>query len=310
MALLRLVTGGAGFIGSHVARALDGRGFNVRVFDDLSTGSIDNLKDLELDFLEGDICQPLELSRAMQDVESVYHFAAFISAPESVTHPEICFEANIVGSLNVLHAAKAAGVKRVVLASSAAVYGDTQGAIREDAAKNPASPYAVSKLAMEETARLFSRTYGLETVCLRFFNVYGPGQSPDSPYAAVIPQFIHDLEKGKGITILGDGKQTRDFVYVEDVADTCLLAMKHPAASGDIFNIAGGRSISILDLAGILQGFYPGAPEVQFGPSRQGDVRNSLANIDHARATLGYHPRTAFEDGIVRTVEWFRRRLA
>jgi len=305
-----LVTGGAGFIGSHVVRAFSTSGNEVSVLDDLSTGSLDNLADLEIDFHKCDIRQPNELARAMQGVDLVFHFAAFISAADSVAEPQACYETNILGSLNVLQAAYSAGVRRVVLASSAAVYGDTEGAIHEDVPKHPASPYAVSKLAMEETARLFTRTYGLETVCLRFFNVYGPGQSPDSAYAAVIPQFIHDLESGRGITILGDGQQTRDFIYVDDVAEACLLAMEHPDASGGTFNIASGHSTSILDLAGILQGFYPGAPELQFGPSRPGDVRYSLANIEHAQGTLGYRPVTAFEDGLAQTVEWFKRKRA
>jgi nucleoside-diphosphate-sugar epimerase len=303
-----LVSGGAGFIGSHVVQALTQRNTEVRVFDDLSTGSLANLEGLQVVFQEGDICNPAELTAAMRGAEFVFHFAAFISAPDSVTQPETCYQTNILGSLNVLRAAQQAGVKRVVLASSAAIYGDTEGAIPEDAPKNPASPYAVSKLAMEETARLYSRTYGLETVCLRFFNVYGPGQSPDSAYAAVIPQFISDLDAGKGITILGDGGQTRDFIYVDDVAEACLLAMEHPDAAGGTFNIAGGRSISILELARILQGFYSGAPEVQFGPSRPGDVRFSLADIRNVQKALGYRPKIALEDGLAQTVEWFRRK--
>jgi len=305
-----LVTGGAGFIGSHIVQALAERDVEVRVFDNLSTGSLENLRDVPVEFMKGDIRIPDQIAGAMKDVESVYHLAAFISAPDSVTQPETCYEVNIFGSLNVLIAARDAGVKRVVLASSAAVYGDTTGAIPEDAPKNPASPYAVSKLAMEETAGLFTRAYGLETTCLRFFNVYGPGQSPDSPYAAVIPQFIDDLESGDGITIFGDGQQTRDFIYVDDVAEACLLAMEHPDASGATFNIAGGRSISILNLAEILQGFYPEAPEVQFGPSRPGDVRYSLANTEHSQVTLGYRPKTTFEAGLAQTVEWFKRKRA
>jgi len=305
-----LVTGGAGFIGSHVVRALVVSGNEVRVFDDLSTGSLDTLEGLDVDFHQGDIRQFAEIDEAMQGMESVFHFAAFISAPDSISQPQACYETNILGSLNVLRSAQQAGVKRVVLASSAAVYGDHDGPVDEATPKLPASPYAVSKFAMEETARLFTRTYGLETVSLRFFNVYGPGQSPDSAYAAVIPQFINDLESGSGITINGNGQQTRDFVYVEDVAEACLLAMEHPDASGGTFNIASGRSISILNLAEILQGFYPEAPEVQFGPSRPGDVRYSLANTEHAQGTLGYRPKTAFEDGLAQTVEWFKRKRA
>jgi len=307
---LILVTGGAGFIGSQVVKALVDRTSKVRVFDNLSTGSLNNIKGFGAEFIQGNICHQDEIASTMEGVDSVYHFAAFISAPDSVKEPEACYETNILGSLNVLRSAQQAGVKRVVLASSAAVYGDRDGPVDEATPKLPASPYAVSKFAMEETARLFTRTYGLETVSLRFFNVYGPGQSPDSAYAAVIPQFINDLESGCGITILGNGQQTRDFVYVEDVAEACLLAMGHPNASGGAFNIASGRSISILNLAEILQGFYPEAPEVQFGPSRPGDVRYSLANTEHAQGTLGYRPKTAFEDGLAQTVEWFKRKRA
>jgi UDP-glucose 4-epimerase len=301
-----LVTGGAGFIGSHMVRALIEAGHDVRVLDDLSTGSLENLQGRGFDFRQGDIRKPDEVAEAMRGVESVFHFAAFISAPDSVGQPEACYEANILGSLNVLRAAKKAGVKRVVLASSAAVYGEADGPVAEDSPKQPASPYAVSKLAMEETARLFTRTYGLETVCLRYFNVYGPRQSPDSPYAAVIPQFIQDLESGKGITILGDGQQRRDFVYVGDVARACVLAMETASAAGGVYNIAGGGSISILELAGILQGFYPRAPEVQFGPSRPGDVRFSHADITFAQSALGYRPETALKDGLSATLEWFK----
>jgi UDP-glucose 4-epimerase len=159
---------------------------------------------------------------------------------------------------------------------------------------------------MEETAKVFSREYGLETVCLRFFNVFGPRQDPDSPYAAVIPQFINDLESGKGITILGDGQQTRDFIYVEDVVQACMLAMESEASVGESINIASGRSVSILELAGILQGFYPEAPEVQFGAPRQGDVRFSQADITKAREALGYRPKIELEEGLRRTVEWFK----
>lgn len=211
-----------------------------------------------------------------------------------------------MGSLNLLLAAHESDVKRVVLASSAAVYGDAHEPVHESQRPNPQSPYAASKLSMEETAKVFSKEYGLETVCLRFFNVFGPRQDPNSPYAAVIPQFINDLEAGSGITILGDGEQTRDFVYVDDVAQACLLAMEAPEAVCESINVAGGRSITILSLAGILQDFYPEAPEVKFGAPRAGDVRFSQAEISKAREALGYRPKIELEEGLRRTVEWFK----
>jgi nucleoside-diphosphate-sugar epimerase len=301
-----LITGGAGFIGSHLARALLFTGNSVRVLDDLSTGREENLAGLQLDFQIADLRDPTVLVDSMKDVDQIFHLGAYISAPGSVVEPETCYETNIMGSLRVLAAAQQAGVRRVVLASSAAVYGDTDEPCIESRLPNPMSPYAASKISMEETAKVFTREFGLETVCLRFFNVFGPRQDPDSPYAAVIPQFINDLEVGKGITIFGDGQQTRDFVFVEDVIQACLLAMDSDSAVGETINIANGKSNSILELAGILQGFYPEAPEVQFGAPRAGDVRFSQANITKAREALGYRPKTELEEGLRHTVEWFK----
>jgi UDP-glucose 4-epimerase len=301
-----LVTGGAGFIGSHVVRALLERGDDVRVLDDLSTGHEENLASLDIELQISDLRDRAALETVLEDVDSVIHLGAYISAPGSVEEPHICYDINIMGSLNLLLAAHESNVKRVVLASSAAVYGDAHEPVRESQSPNPQSPYAASKLSMEETAKVFSREYGLETVCLRFFNVFGPRQDPNSPYAAVIPQFINDLEAGSGITILGDGEQTRDFVYVDDVAQACLLAMEASEAVCESINVAGGRSITILRLAGILQGFYPEAPEVKFGAPRAGDVRFSQAEISKAREALGYRPKIELEEGLRRTVEWFK----
>jgi UDP-glucose 4-epimerase len=301
-----LVTGGAGFIGSHVVRRLLEIGAGVRVFDDLSTGREENLIGVEADLQIGDLRDINMLEMALRDIDEIVHLGAYISAPGSVKEPEVCYDINIMGSLRVLVAALQAGVKRVVLASSAAVYGDTDKPCSESQLPNPRSPYAASKISMEETAKVFTREYGLETVCLRFFNVFGPRQDPESPYAAVIPLFIHDLEAGNGITILGDGKQTRDFVYVDDVVEAILMARYRDAAVGKSINIANGNSISILELAGILQDLYPEAPEVQFGAPRQGDVRFSQADITKAKQTLGYRPKTELEEGLRQTVEWFK----
>lgn len=301
-----LVSGGAGFIGSHLSRGLLEARHEVSVLDDLSTGCEANLNGRDIKFAVGDVRSSNALEHALDGVDAVYHLAAYISAPESVREPELCYDINIMGSLNLLIAAHKAGVKRVVLASSAAVYGDTEEPVSESRIPQPQSPYAASKLSMEETAKVFAREYGLETVCLRFFNVFGPRQDPDSPYAAVIPQFIQEFESGRGVTILGDGEQTRDFVFVEDVVQACLLAMESKKAIGESINIASGRSVSILELAGILQGFYPEAPEVQFGAPREGDVRFSQADITKAREALGYHPKIELEEGLRRTVEWFK----
>lgn len=301
-----LVTGGAGFIGSHVVRSLQDKGSFVRVLDDLSTGSRHNLEGSGAELLVGDIRDSDALANALQDIDTVYHFAAYISAPGSVEEPQLCYDINIMGSLNLLLAAQRTGIKRVVFASSAAVYGDCEEPVSENRVLYPQSPYAASKLSMEETAKVFTREYGLDTVCLRFFNVFGPWQDPDSPYAAVIPQFISSLDEGEGITILGDGLQTRDFVYVADVVEACRLAMTSDAAVGESINVGSGKSISILNLAGILQGFYPGVPEVQFGAPREGDVRFSEADINKAREALGYRPSLELEEGLRRTVEWFK----
>jgi UDP-glucose 4-epimerase len=283
-----------------------GQGEDVRVFDDLSTGHRENLAGIEVELQVGDLRDLTALQAAVKDVETVIHLGAYISAPGSVDEPHTCYDINIMGSLNLLSAAHDAGARRVVLASSAAIYGDADEPVQESRNPSPQSPYAASKLSMEETARVFTREYGLETVCLRFFNVFGPRQDPESPYAAVIPQFINDLETGAGITILGDGGQTRDFVFVEDVVQACLLGMNATSAVGESINVAGGRSITILRLAGILQGFYPEAPEVKFGAPRAGDVRFSQAEISKAREALGYRPKIELEEGLRRTVEWFK----
>jgi UDP-glucose 4-epimerase len=301
-----LITGGAGFIGSHLAQSLLSTGHAVKVLDDLSTGSKENLDGLELDFWKGDVRDTAMVKEWLAGVDQVFHLGAYISAPGSVREPKLCYDINIMGSLNVLSAAHEVGVKRVILASSAAVYGDVAKPVDELSAPRPQSPYAASKISMEETAKVFAREYGLKTVSLRFFNVFGPRQDPESPYAAVIPQFINDLESDKGIIILGDGQQTRDFVHVDDVVEACMLAMESEEAVGESINIASGRSVSILELAGILQGFYPEAPEVQFGAPRQGDVRFSQADITKAREALGYRPKTELEEGLRRTVEWFK----
>jgi UDP-glucose 4-epimerase len=220
--------------------------------------------------------------------------------------PRDCYETNVIGSLNVLHAAQHVGVRRVVLASSAAVYGERDDIVSEDDSLCPVSPYAASKIAMEQLAQVFSRCYDLETVCLRFFNVFGERQSPDSPYAAAIPRFTQDLIQKNQVAIQGDGNQTRDFVYVDDVVQGIIKASEVKGIAGKIFNIAGGKSISILELVDILHRFFPEAKESGFGPARVGDIRFSQADITKAQQALGYRPEIDVEEGLRRTVEWFR----
>ena len=301
-----LVSGGAGFIGSHLVRALLARGESVRVLDDLSSGSEANLTGLDVELVVGDIRDPSAVMQATQGVEAVYHLAAFVSVPASMEDPAACYETNIMGSLNVLQAAAQAGARRVVLASSAAVYGERDDIVSEGDRPAPLSPYAASKLSMEHLAQMFTRAYGLATVCLRFFNVFGPRQSPDSPYAAAIPRITQDLIDKNQATILGDGGQTRDFVYIEDVVQGIIKASEVEGVRGEVFNLAGGKSISIHGLVDILHRFFPEAKEPEYGPAREGDIRFSQADITKATEALGYRPEVTVEEGLQRTVEWFR----
>ena len=302
-----LVTGGAGFVGSHVVAGLIAQGTRVRVVDNLSTGQEQNLADSSVDFVAGDIRDPDVLSAAMQGVRWVFHQAAMVSVPASMDDPLGCYEVNLQGTLRVLWAAYQAGVQRVVVASSAAVYGEASVPVEEESPKRPLSPYASSKLAMEQAAQLFTRAYGLPTVCLRYFNAYGPRQRPDSPYAAVIPAFIGAMLEGRPATIHGEGDQSRDFVYIGDVVRANLLAAERPEATGGVFNIGSGVSVTILELAGFLQGLFPQAPAPIHGPSREGDIRFSKAVMDRAAQALGYRPEVGMLEGLRSTVEWFRQ---
>jgi len=303
---IALVTGGAGFIGSHLVRSLVDQGYHVRVLDDLSSGRESNLHAVDADLVVGDICNRELVQHVMEGVELVFHLGAFVSVPESMVDPIRCYEVNVIGSLSVLLAARAAGVRMVVLSSSCAVYGDAEGPVSEEVRPNPGSPYASSKLAMEGLARVFNHTDGLSTVCLRYFNVYGPRQSPNSPYAAVIPIFIEALLSDKPVTIDGDGLQTRDFVYVEDVIKANLMAAQTPNGSGGVYNIAGFGSVSILELWDQLRGIIPGDLHPVFGPPRPGDVRHSLAIQQLAERTLGYRPEIILERGLQLTVQWLK----
>jgi nucleoside-diphosphate-sugar epimerase len=303
---LSLITGGAGFIGSHLVRALLEEGDTVRVLDDLSTGLKDNLEGLDVELTVGDIRDEQLVHRACEGVDRVFHLAALASVAASMRAPLQYYDVNLLGSVSVLRAAVDSGVSRVVLASSAAVYGNTEGVVHEDTEKRPRSPYADAKLAMESAARTFSSAYALPAVALRFFNVYGPRQSPDSPYAAVIPLFIQAMLDGEAIKIEGDGKQTRDFVFVGDVVRALMIAAAREKAIGGVFNVGGGRSITILELAQTLQRIFPEAePPIHVAP-REGDIRFSEASIERIRTALEYRPNTDLIDGLRNTVQWFR----
>lgn len=300
-----LVTGGAGFIGSNIVRGLLERGAQVRVLDDLSSGSRANLAGLEVEVIQADVCDREALAEAVEGVDWVFHLAAVVAVAESMEAPVRSYEVNALASLRVLEAARRAGVERVVLSSSCAVYGDVEGPVAETAPLVPLSPYAASKAAMEAAADLYARSYHLPTISLRYFNVYGPRQSPASDYAAVIPAFIGETLNGDAVTIHGDGHQTRDFVYVDDVVRANLLAAQAPQGVRGVFNIGSGQSISILDLAEELQRIFPEAPPPRHGPARPGDIRFSQADLTLAREALGYRPKTDFQAGLRATVEWF-----
>ncbi len=302
--MLTLVTGGAGFIGSNLADALLRAGHEVRIIDDLATGRVENLPG-DAAFFEGSITDLELLDQAIDGVEVVFHQAALGSVARSVDDPLTSDDANTHGTLAVLHAAHRAGVRRVITASSSSVYGGAD--VRptpESTPLNPRSPYAVTKLVGEHYARVFHELYGLETVALRYFNVYGPRQRPDSQYAAVIPLFIDALRAGRSPQVHGDGRQSRDFAFVEDVVRANVLAASAPAerCSGRAFNIAGGKEQSLLDLLAILRDLLDRDVAATHVDPRPGDVRHSYADLSAARDALGYVPEISLAEGLARTV--------
>jgi len=307
-----LVTGGAGFIGSHLVTELRRRGHAVRVADDLSSGKRGNLAHVDgVDLREGTIADPGFCQAVMQGVDYVLHQGAIPSVPRSVKDPVSSNTANIDGTLNVLVAARDAGVKRVVFAGSSSVYGDkVELPKREDMLPEPLSPYALQKLAGEQYLRMFTRLHGLETVTIRYFNVFGPRQDPGSPYSGVISLFIRALLDGRAPHIHGDGGQTRDFTYVANVVDGVLRAVEASGASGEVINLAVGGRISLNQLFDVLQGIIGTSLTPTYGPSREGDVRDSQADIVKAERLLGYRPTVSFEDGLRHTVEWARTQEA
>lgn len=304
-----LVTGGAGFIGSHLVEELVRRGEQVRVVDNLSTGRAENLAPWreDIEFLEGDLSDPAVAQRAVEGVDYVLHQAALPSVPRSVEDPRASHEANVTGTLNLLLAARDAGVKRVVYAGSSSAYGDTPTLPKHEAMPPaPLSPYAASKLAGEYYCRVFHKVYGLETVVLRYFNIFGPRQDPTSQYAAVIPKFITALLRGDPPTIYGDGEQSRDFTYVRNVVEANLLACTAPAAVGEVINVATGTRFTINELFARLRELCGCEVEPLYAPPRPGDVRHSQADIGKAERLLGYRPVVSFREGLKLTVDWFR----
>jgi nucleoside-diphosphate-sugar epimerase len=303
-----LVTGGAGFIGSHIVEALVKRGDTVRVLDNFSTGTMSNLSHLEseIEILRGDLRDPQVIANAVRDVDLVFHHAALISVAESMQKPLDCLDINVSGTYQLMDAAARAGVKRMLIASSAAVYGDSQKLpLKEDTELKPLSPYAASKQMDETLAGLYTRSFGLDVVCLRYFNVYGPRQNPDSPYAAAIPIFIRELKNGASPEIFGDGLQTRDFVFVADIVRANLMAMQHPAAPGKIFNICSGEKVTILEIIQTLSSLIPGSRKPVYKEPRSGEIYHSHGDPSQAKQILGFSPVTSLKDGLMQTIEWF-----
>jgi len=308
---LYLITGVAGFIGSSLARALLSRGEQVRGVDNFSTGNRGNLDEIlnRIDLREADINALDAMHSACAGVDFVLHQAAIPSVPKSVLDPLGSNRANIDGTVNVLVAARDAKVKRVVYAASSSAYGDTPTLPKYEAmTPDPISPYAVAKLASEHYMISFYRCYGLETVCLRYFNIFGPRQDPTSQYSGVLAKFITQMLRGEQPTIHGDGEQSRDFTYIDNAVQANLLACHAPAskAAGQVFNVATGRRVTLNETFKLLRDLtgYDGQPK--YGPERGGDIKHSLAEISKAEAALGYKPLVNFEEGLKRTVEWYR----
>jgi UDP-glucose 4-epimerase len=296
-----LVTGGAGFIGSHLAARLVADGAAVRVFDNFSSGSQDNLAAVaaNIDVVDGDLRDEAAVRRATGGVEVVFHQAADPSVPRSVADPRTTYDVNVTGTLNVLLAARDAACRRVVFASSCAVYGDDPALPKhEGMLPVPVSPYAASKLAGEGLCTVFARVYELETIALRYFNVFGPRQDPHSPYAAVIPRFLDALRRGESPVVYGDGEQTRDFVYVGNVVEANLRAADSPGISGRVFNVASGQPVSLNEVLGKLAALLGVEARATHEPARAGDIRHSAADVSAARSALGIETSVSLEEGL------------
>lgn len=304
-----LVTGGAGFIGSHIVRGLLKRGDQVRILDNLCTGHLRNIEEVkgDIEFINGDICDETVVAKALQGVEVVFHQAALASVPLSLERPLDTNRACVTGTLTVLHQSAKAGVRRFIYAASSSAYGDQPtSSKRETDLPKPLSPYAVAKLAGEYYCQAYFRSFGLETVGIRYFNVFGPRQDPNSPYSAVIPLFVTKILKGDRPVIYGDGTQSRDFTFVENVVHGNLLASTATGVGGQVMNVADGRQTTLLRLLELLSQMLGKSVEPIFEPPRVGDVKESLADISLARRLLNYEPQSSLEEGIQKTIEYYR----
>lgn len=307
-----VVTGGAGFIGSHIAQRLLSEGHQVRIVDNLVTGSRDNLTHLtgDLEFHEVSITDKAALDKIFSGANYVFHQAALASVPLSIEDPLLTHEYCVTGTLNVLLAARDAGVKRVIYAASSSAYGDVEEEAQyEELTPQPISPYGVAKLAAEYYCRVFTHVYGLETVCLRYFNVFGPRQDPTSHYAAVIPLFITAILKNQQPTIFGDGQQSRDFTYIDNIVHGNLLAAKAPDAAGQVMNLATGGRVSLLELVEKINSILNTSIEPLHTDPRSGDILHSRANIGRAEELLDFAPVVDFETGLARTIAWYRSQI-
>jgi nucleoside-diphosphate-sugar epimerase len=308
---LFLVTGGAGFIGSHLVRRLLADGGRVRVVDNLSTGQRDRLKDVEgaIELIIDDLADPSVADRAARGVDYAFHQAAVPSVQRSIRDPAGTNRSNVTATLNVLESCRKHGVRRLIYAASSSAYGNTEVLPKhEEMTPNPLSPYALQKYVGERYCKLYAELYGLETVSLRYFNVFGPHQDPDSEYSAVIPKFATRLQRGETLTVYGDGEQSRDFTFIDNVVEANLLAVKAPSAAGTVVNVGCGSRLTLNQLIHSLETILGARAAVDHQPPRSGDVRHSLADIDRARTLLGYHPIVSAEEGLRRTVEFFASR--
>lgn len=309
-----LVTGGAGFIGSHIVQSLLEQGHHVRVLDNFSTGKRENIEELthrfdgnRLDVLEGDVRDASRVGEAVRGVDILFHEAAFVSVPQSMEEPQNCFDVNVAGTSQLFDAARKAGVRRAVVASSAAVYGDSEAfPLLEETPLQPKSPYAVSKRVKEMYAELFTGTFGFEVVALRYFNVYGPRQRPDSMYAAAVPIFARRLLDNKAVTIFGDGGQTRDLINVHDIVRANLIASEHPNAAGKIFNICTGVETRLLDLLDVMYELLPNAPTHELAAPRAGDIYRSVGSPQKAADVMGFRAQVSLVDGLKEVIDWMR----
>ena len=309
-----LVTGGAGFIGSHIVQTLLQEGHSVRVLDNFSTGKRENIEELvqrfkgdPLEVLEGDVRNASDVGQAVRGVEVLFHEAAFVSVPQSMEEPQTCFDVNISGTSLLFEAARRAGVRRAVVASSAAVYGESETLpLVEETPLQPKSPYAVSKRVNEMYAELFTGSFGFEVAALRYFNVYGPRQRPDSMYAAAVPIFARRLLDNKPVTVFGDGGQTRDLINVRDIVRANLIASEHPNAAGKIFNICTGIETRLLDLLDVMYELLPDAPSHEHAAPRPGDIYRSVGSPQKAAEEIGFRAEVSLVDGLKETMDWMR----